>query len=185
MMMNQRRKKGIGRRAAFLGIITLAAAFFAGCGKEAAAEMSVTETAVSAETAADENGGAGSEVNQRQQYEDLMRENDALWKEYNAILQEISYYDVLRQDEIAGERAYKSAEEKLNETREERPLRFRPVQDFNVTDETEAVIPEIPEEELDQWIADLTEQNETIREQIGLIKGTRDALKERYGAEKE
>lgn len=77
-----------------------------------------------------------------------------------------------------------AAEEKLNDTMETTPVRIREPQSFSAETEPEE-IPDIPDEELDDWIADLTEQNANIQEQLDLLTGSRDALKERYGVTEE
>lgn len=153
---------------------------FTGCGeKEKTEEGAVLATTEAAKMEAETENTA----DKRQQFEELMRENTSLWNTYHALLQEVAYYDVLQQDEVAAETSYKSAEEKLNETREERPLRFRPSASFEVAEATEEELPEIPDEELDQWIRDLTEQNDNIREQIEILEPKAEGLRERYGAE--
>ncbi len=60
------------------------------------------------------------------------------------------------------------------------PVRVREPQSFSVESDTEE-IPEIPDEELDEWITELTEQNESIKEELDLLAAKRDVLRGRYG----
>ena len=165
----------------FAGLV-LCAALAAGCGKESGEPaMAVTEEAAPEK----EEASSGSKTEEdlsakRQQYESLMRENTALWNTYHAVLQEAAYYDLMEQEELAAETEYRSAEEKLNDTMETTPVHVREPQTFSAEADTEE-IPEIPDEELEEWISDLTEQNESIKEELNLLTEKRDILKARYG----
>lgn len=145
---------------------------FAGCGKKKteATEATDNATEVSEETP----------EQKRAHFEELYKENAVLWNDYNDILQEIAYYESVYHEDLADRYEFKTAEEKLNRTREDDPLRFRPVKEFH-TEVGEIEIPNVTDAELDKWINDLTEQNATIKEQTDLIIPTRDALKDKYG----
>ncbi len=145
---------------------------FAGCGKKKMEATEATENAIEVSEETPEQ--------KRAHFEELYKENAVLWNDYNDILQEIAYYESVYHEEIADRYEFKTAEEKLNRTREDDPLRFRPVKEFH-TDIGEIEIPNVTDAELDKWINDLTEQNATIKEQTDLIIPTRDALKDKYG----
>ena len=167
--------KRVIKHLLLLGGLVMTLLVFAGCQKEPeTAAPAVTETA-STEASTDDTAA------KRAQYEELMRENTSLWNTYHEVLQEIAYYDTLQQQETAKETTFVSAEEKLNQTREENPIYLRVDENFSAEPETEEVIPDIPDEELDAWISELTEQNQTISEQLSLLTLKRDALKARYG----
>jgi len=173
--MNRMNKKGLLLLGGMLAMVSL----YAGCGTDTKGAAPAVTEKISVETGTDANVDGMAE--KRTLYEELMRENTSLWNSYNEVLQEVAYYDTLQQQEVAKETTYVSAEDKLNQTREENPLRFRVEESFPSEPETEEVIPEIPDEELDTWISDLTEQNQAISEQLSLLTPRRDALKARYG----
>ena len=120
-----------------LGGLIMMLPVFAGCGKETEGA-----TPASTETAAAQTPGTDDTAAKRAQYEELMRENTSLWNSYNEVLQEIAYYDTFQQQDTAKETTYVSAEEKLNQTREENPIRLRVDVNFSAEPETEEVIPD-------------------------------------------
>ncbi len=147
--------------------------FFTGCGKK-------DETVETAEKITETETAEETPEQKRAHFEELYKENAVLWNDYNDILQEIAYYESVYHEELADQFEFKTAEEKLNQTREDNPLHFRPVKEFH-TEVGEIEIPDVADAELDKWISDLTEQNVTIKEQTDLIIPTRDALKDKYG----
>ena len=147
--------------------------FFTGCGKK-------DETVETAEKITETETAEETPEQKRAHFEELYKENAVLWNDYNDILQEIAYYESVYHEDLADQYEFKTAEEKLNETREDNPLRFKPVKEFH-TEVGEIEIPEVADAELDKWISDLTEQNATIKEQTDLLIPTRDALKDKYG----
>ncbi|MCR4754770.1 MAG: hypothetical protein K5868_04470 [Lachnospiraceae bacterium] len=147
--------------------------FFTGCGKK-------DETVETAEKITETETAEETPEQKRAHFTELYKENALLWNDYNDILQEIAYYESVYHEDLADQFKFKTAEEKLNQTREDNPLRFRPVKEFH-TEVGEIEIPEVTDAELDKWISDLTEQNATIKEQSDLLIPTRDALKDKYG----
>ena len=146
-----------------------------GCGKEKAQTTEATEHVTEVTEITEVTPEQKSE-----HFNELYRENAVLWNDYNDILQEIAYYESVYHEEVAAQSEFMSAEDKLEQTREDNPLHFRPVKEFH-TEVGEIEVPDVADAELDKWISDLTEQNETIKEQTDLIIPTRDALKDKYG----
>lgn len=144
-----------------------------GCGKKA-------DTAETVENITETDTAEETPEQKKAHFEELYKENAVLWNDYNDILQEIAYYESVYHEDLADQYEFKTAEEKLNETREDNPLRFKPVKEFH-TEVGDIEIPGVAEAELDKWISDLTEQNATIKEQTDLLIPTRDALKDKYG----
>ena len=187
--------KCIRPKLVLTGMLLISAIIFTGCGKQPSdnadlsAEIEGTETQTvteSADTSAEAKDGNDKKEEtieeKRAHFADLYKENAVLWNDYNDIIQEIAYYESVYHDEIAAESSFKSAADKLKETREDNPIRLRPVKDFH-TEVGEVQVPEIADEELDKWIAELEEQNNTIREQTDFLIPRRDAVKAYYGAE--
>ncbi len=164
----------IKKTAVFICLITLCAMAVSGCGKKKADTAETVEKITETDTAEE------TPEQKRAHFEELYKENALLWNDYNDILQEIAYYESVYHEELADQFEFKTAEEKLNQTREDNPLHFRPVKEFH-TEVGEIEIPDVADAELDKWISDLTKQNGTIKEQTDLIIPTRDALKDKYG----
>lgn len=169
----------IKKTAVFICLITLCAMAVSGCGKKQE-ENTVTDTANNSKEAVTEAPKELTTEEKRAKFEELYRENAVLFNDYNDILQEIAYYESVYHQEIADQYEFKTAEEKLNETRQDRPLRYRPVKEFH-TEVGEIVIPDVADSELDKWIDDLTGQNATIKEETELIASHRDVVKDKYG----
>lgn len=167
--MTVNKTKILRRLLISLCLILVSAMFFSGCGKKKADKETTELTEETPEQ-------------KRAHFEELYKENAVLWNDYNDILQEIAYYESVYHEELADQFEFKTAEEKLNQTREENPIHLRPVKEFH-TEVGDIEIPKVTDAELDKWIADLTEQNATITEQTELLIPTRDSLKERYGVE--
>ncbi len=169
----------IKKTAVFICLITLCAMAVSGCGKKQE-ENTVTDTANNSKEAVAEAPKELTTEEKRAKFEELYRENAVLFNDYNDILQEIAYYESVYHQDIADQYEFKTAEEKLNETRQDRPLRYRPVKEFH-TEVGEIVIPDVSDSELDKWIDDLTGQNATIKEETELIASHRDVVKDKYG----
>nr|WP_297708616.1 hypothetical protein [uncultured Butyrivibrio sp.] len=156
----------------------------AGCGKEADETPAESTKEVSvAESNLKETSETETVEEKRKRFEELFAENNRLWNEYCAVLQEVAYYDTVNQAEIGENFQFVSARDKLELTRDEKPLWLRPVKDFSVEQEETVEIPYVGDGALDEWIADLTEQNQTISEEKELLEKSRDALKSSYGVE--
>ena len=169
----------IKKTAVFICLITLCAMAVSGCGKKQE-ENTVTDTANNSKEAVAEAPKELTTEEKRAKFEELYRENAVLFNDYNDILQEIAYYESVYHQDIADQYEFKTAEEKLNETRQDRPLRYRPIKEFH-TEVGEIVIPDVADSELDKWIDDLTGQNATIKEETELIASHRDVVKDKYG----
>ncbi len=155
-----------------------------GCGKEADETPAESTKEVSvAESNLKEASETETVEEKRKRFEELFVENNKLWNEYCAVLQEVAYYDTVNQAEIGENFQFVSARDKLEQTRDEKPLWLRPVKDFSVEQEETVEIPYVGDGALDEWIADLTEQNQTISEEKELLEKSRDALKSSYGVE--
>ncbi len=154
--------------------LVLGTLVFAGCGKEEA--ESTAEPAVTEETKEE------TPVDKKAQYEELYRENAVLWNDYCDLLMEVSYYEAPYREEILKEDTYVPASEKLKQPAADNPKWLRPVRDFS-TEVGEIEIPPVTESELDAAIAELTEQNSTIKEETDRLTPVRDALKATYGVE--
>ena len=154
--------------------LVLGTLIFAGCGKEEA--ESTAEPAVTEETKEE------TPVDKKAQYEELYRENAVLWNDYCDLLMEVSYYEAPHREEILKEDTYVPASEKLKQPAADNPKWLRPVRDFS-TEVGEIEIPPVTESELDAAIAELTEQNSTIKEETDRLTPVRDALKATYGVE--
>ena len=156
----------------------------AGCGKEADETPAESTKEVSvAESNLKETSETETVEEKRKRFEELFVENNRLWNEYCAVLQEVAYYDTVNQAEIGENFQFVSARDKLEQTRDEKPLWLRPGKDFSVEQEETVEIPYVVDGALDEWIADLTEQNQTISEEKELLEKSRDALKSSYGVE--
>ena len=169
----------IKKTAVVICLIMLCAMAVSGCGKKQE-ENTVTDTANNSKEAVAEAPKELTTEEKRAKFEELYRENAVLFNDYNDILQEIAYYESVYHQDIADQYEFKTAEEKLNETRQDRPLRYRPVKEFH-TEVGEIVIPNVADSELDKWIDDLTGQNATIKEETELIASHRDVVKDKYG----
>jgi hypothetical protein len=169
----------IKKTAVFICLITLCAMAVSGCGKKQE-ENTVTDTANNSKEAVAEAPKELTTEEKRAKFEELYRENAVLFNDYNDILQEIAYYESVYHQDIADKYEFKTAEEKLNETRQDRPLRYRPIKEFH-TEVGEIVIPDVSDSELDKWIDDLTGQNATIKEQTELLIPKRNTVKDQYG----
>lgn len=154
--------------------LVLGTLIFAGCGKEEA--ESTAEPALTEETKEE------TPVDKKAQYEELYRENAVLWNDYCDLLMEVSYYEAPYREEILKEDTYVPASEKLKQPAADNPKWLRPVRDFS-TEVGEIEIPPVTESELDAAIAELTEQNSTIKEETDRLTPVRDALKATYGVE--
>ncbi len=169
----------IKKTAVVICLIMLCAMAVSGCGKKQE-ENTVTDTANNSKEAVAEAPKELTTEEKRAKFEELYKENAVLFNDYNDILQEIAYYESVYHQDIADQYEFKTAEEKLNETRQDRPLRYRPIKEFH-TEVGEIVIPDVADSELDKWIDDLTGQNATIKEQTELLIPKRDAVKDQYG----
>jgi hypothetical protein len=154
--------------------LVLGTLVFTGCGKEEA--ESTEEPALTEETKEE------TPVDKKAQYEELYRENAVLWNDYCDLLMEVSYYEAPYREEILKEDRYVPASEKLKQPASENPKWLRPVIDFS-SEVGEIEIPPLPESELDAAIAELTEQNATIKEETARLIPVRDSLKATYGLE--
>ena len=155
--------------------LVLGSLIFAGCGKEET-ESTAEPSATSQETKEE------TPVDKKAQYEELYRENAVLWNDYCDLLMEVSYYEAPYREEILKEDTYVPASEKLKQSASENPQWLRPVRDFS-SEVGEIEIPPVTESELDTAIAELTEQNATIKEETDRLVPVRDALKATYGVE--
>ena len=154
--------------------LVLGSLVFTGCGKEEA--ESTEELALTEETKEE------TPADKKAQYEELYRENAVLWNDYCDLLMEVSYYEAPYREEILKEDTYVPASEKLKQPASENPRWLRPVRDFS-SEVGEIEIPPLPESELDAAIAELTEQNATIKEETARLIPVRDSLKATYGLE--